>query len=106
MSGNLTFVLREVRRNQRGQVAVLAGIAIVAIIGFAAIVVDIVSLFHDYEMLQAATNAAALAGAQDINCCVAAPGRQSPRQRRTAALRETKTPTLISPSRWPVDIPC
>ncbi len=75
MSWKTTSFVRRVRGDQRGQVAVLAGIAIVALIGFTAIVVDVVYLLQDYEMLQAATNAAALSGAEDINCCIGTPGK-------------------------------
>lgn len=67
-------LLSRLRRDRHGQVAILAAIVIVAIFGFTAIVVDVVYVLHAYSMLQAATRAAALAGAQDINCCSSAPG--------------------------------
>ena len=47
----------------------------VLFVGFGAVVVDIGYLFHVRRVLQTSADMAALAGAQDINCCSASPGR-------------------------------
>jgi len=49
--------------------------ALVVFIGFGAAVVDIGYLFHVRRVMQTSADMAALAGAQDINCCTAAPGQ-------------------------------
>ena len=59
--GNESIVRR--LRGQRGQAIVMITIALVALLGAAAIVIDIGRLYHAYQELQAATQAAALAGA-------------------------------------------
>jgi Flp pilus assembly protein TadG len=53
-------------RDQRGAVGVFVAIGLVAFLGMAALVVDIGVAFSAQKKLQAATNAAALAGAQVI----------------------------------------
>lgn len=53
-------------RDQRGAVGVFVAIGLVAFLGMAALVVDIGVAFSAQQKLQAATNAAALAGAQVI----------------------------------------
>jgi Flp pilus assembly protein TadG len=55
-----------VRDERSGAVAVLVALALPALIGFGALVVDLGYLFAAQIALQAATNAAALAGAQGI----------------------------------------
>ncbi len=60
-------IVRRVRDGQRGQAIVLITIALVSLIGAASIVIDIGRLYHDYEELQAATQAAALAGASVLS---------------------------------------
>jgi Flp pilus assembly protein TadG len=49
-----------------GQVIIIAALLITAIIGMAALVVDMGSLYEDRRSLQAAADAAALAGAQEL----------------------------------------
>ena len=58
--------LRQVWKDRRGVVAILAALGIFAFVGFGAIVVDVAYVIDAHFALQAATNAAALAGAQDI----------------------------------------
>jgi Flp pilus assembly protein TadG len=53
-------------RRQRGAVTVLFAIALVAILGFAALCVDWGYMLYSQRRLQAATDAAALAGAADL----------------------------------------
>jgi Flp pilus assembly protein TadG len=67
MSKHLKSLWRRLRLDQHGSVAALVGFGIVAFVGFAAIVVDVGYLVYAKRMLQASTDAAALAGAQDIN---------------------------------------
>ena len=58
--------LRRVWKDRRGVVAILAALGIFAFVGFGAIVVDVAYVIDAHFALQAATNEAALAGAQDI----------------------------------------
>lgn len=58
--------IRRVWQDERGVVAILVAAGIFAFVGFGALVVDLAYLFNAKFALQAATNAAALAGAQDI----------------------------------------
>jgi Flp pilus assembly protein TadG len=53
--------------NRSGAVAVLVGVLIVVLAAFSAIVIDLGYLFYAQRSLQASTDSAALAGAQDIN---------------------------------------
>ena len=68
-------LLSRLRSDRRGSVAVMMAGALVVFIGFGAAVVDIGYLFHVRRVLQTSADMAALAGAQDINCCTAAPGQ-------------------------------
>jgi Flp pilus assembly protein TadG len=54
-------------RRQRGAVAVLVAVTLVALIGMAALVVDMGQLYSVRDALQVATDAAALAGAQELD---------------------------------------
>ena len=60
---NNESIVRRLRRGERGQAMVLITIALVSLLGAAAIVIDIGRLYQAYQELQAATQAAALAGA-------------------------------------------
>jgi Flp pilus assembly protein TadG len=51
-------------RNERGQALVLTVLALVALLGMAALVLDVGAWFHQKRQLQATADAAALAGAQ------------------------------------------
>ncbi|MCA8272317.1 VWA domain-containing protein [Burkholderia sp. AU30280] len=53
-------------RHQRGAVAIVVAASLIAILGFAAICVDVGYLIYAQRRLQAATDAAALAGATDL----------------------------------------
>ena len=52
------------RRNERGQVIVLTVLSLMALLGMAAMVLDVGAWFHEKRHLQATADAAALAGAQ------------------------------------------
>jgi Flp pilus assembly protein TadG len=58
--------LRKMLRNQRGAVAIMAAFAIPVFVGLTALSVDVGYVYHAQRALQATTNAAALAGAQQI----------------------------------------
>jgi Flp pilus assembly protein TadG len=53
--------------DQRGAMTILMAACAVAFLGFGAIVVDLASVFHAKRSLQASTDAAALAGAQNLS---------------------------------------
>ncbi len=67
MTRHVASFLRRLRRDRSGAVAVLVGVLIVALAAFSAIVIDLGYLFYAQRSLQASTDAAALAGAQDLN---------------------------------------
>ncbi len=60
-------VARRLRAGQSGQAMVMITIALVGFLGAAAIVIDIGRLYQAYQELQAATQAAALAGASVLS---------------------------------------
>ncbi len=59
--------IRRLCADRRGTVTIMTAVTAVAIMGFTAIVIDVGNLVYAKRALQAATDAAALAGAQDIN---------------------------------------
>ncbi|MBV8121051.1 MAG: hypothetical protein JO081_14080, partial [Alphaproteobacteria bacterium] len=63
---NQSSTFRKLLRNESGAVAILAAVAIPAFVALAALSVDVGYVFHAQRALQAATNAAALAGAEQI----------------------------------------
>lgn len=54
------------RRNESGQAVVLMVLALVVLLGMAALVLDVGAWFHDKRRLQGTADAAALAGAQQL----------------------------------------
>src|SRR5690242_21954241 len=54
------------RRNERGQAVVLMVLALVVLLGRAALVLDVGNWFRDKRRLQGTADAAALAGAQQL----------------------------------------
>jgi putative Flp pilus-assembly TadE/G-like protein len=54
------------RKNERGQAIVLMVLALVVLLGMAALVLDVGNWFHTKRQLQATSDAAALAGAQKL----------------------------------------
>ncbi len=62
MKLNNESIVRRLRDGQRGQSIVMVTIAMVALLGVVALVVDIGGLYYAYQQLQVATQAAALAG--------------------------------------------
>src|ERR1700730_8395465 len=67
MNRRVASFLCRLRRDRSGAVAVLVGVLIVVLAAFSAIVVDLGYLFYAQRTLQASADAAALAGAQDLN---------------------------------------
>jgi len=59
-------ILRYLRRQESGQGLVLAAFAMVVILGFAAMAIDVGLFLHERRELQKAADAAALAGAQEL----------------------------------------
>jgi Flp pilus assembly protein TadG len=62
----ISSILR-LHRDRSGVVAILAGVLILALVSFSAIVVDLGYLFYAQRSLQSSADSAALAGAQSIN---------------------------------------
>lgn len=67
--------VRGALRSRRGITALVAAASMVVIVGMAGFVVDLGHAFAVQRALQASADAAALAGAQDINCCADAPNQ-------------------------------
>jgi Flp pilus assembly protein TadG len=63
MNLNNESIVRRVRDGQRGQSLVMIMVLLIALLGAGALVIDIGALYYSYQQLQAATQAAALAGA-------------------------------------------
>ena len=53
-------------RGERGQVLAVVAVALVALLGVAAFAIDVGYAYYAKRQLQSATDAAALAGAQDL----------------------------------------
>lgn len=62
--------IRALRNDRRGAIALMLGLSIPVLIGFAGIVVDVGHVFSVQSQLQASSDAAAMAGAQQIVCTV------------------------------------
>lgn len=69
MTGPLLRLLRTAIRDRRGVSALMVAMAIVVLVGFAGLVIDLGHAFAVQRSLQASADSAALAGAQDITCC-------------------------------------
>jgi hypothetical protein len=63
---NKTLARRHARAGQRGSVSVIVALSLIALLAFTAIAVDVGYLMFSQRRLQAATDAAALAGATDL----------------------------------------
>lgn len=77
MKRPLTFlhsIFARARNDKRGAVAITVALSVTMIFGFAAFVFDIGHVLYVQRSLQASADAAALAGAGEINCCASAPG--------------------------------
>ena len=62
----LRLLLQAIRRNERGQIIVLAGLLMTVLMGFTALAIDVGSMASDKSDLQNAADAMALAAAQDF----------------------------------------
>ncbi|MBS0561635.1 MAG: hypothetical protein JSR21_16420 [Proteobacteria bacterium] len=65
--------LRRLLRDRRGATALMVATAMVGLVAMGGVAADVGYAMQMQGRLQAATDAAALAGAQDINCCSSAP---------------------------------
>jgi Flp pilus assembly protein TadG len=74
MTAIASFV-RRFRRDRRGASAVIMAVMMVVLAGFAGFAIDVGHVLYVKRALQASTDAAALAAAQDINCCSSTPGK-------------------------------
>ncbi len=61
--------LRTLWSNRRGATAVTVGLSMTLIIGMAGFVIDIGHVMYVKRQLQASADAAAIAGARELNCC-------------------------------------
>lgn len=79
MKRSLSFGLRPFAlrfwRSRRGATAITITLLMPLLIGMAGFVVDVGHIIYIQRQLQSATDAAALAGAHDINCCSTQPGK-------------------------------
>ena len=66
MNLNNESIVRRVRDGQRGQSLVMIMLLLVALLGAGALVIDMGAVYNSYQELQAATQAAALAGGQAL----------------------------------------
>ena len=73
MSWAALFLFSQLRRDKRGDIAVIAGFATASLVGMSALVVDGGNVINAQRMLQASSDAAALAAAQDIGSATANP---------------------------------
>jgi Flp pilus assembly protein TadG len=67
MNRRIISCLLRLHRDRSGVVAILAGVLILALVSFSAIVIDLGFLFYAQRALQSSADAAALAGAQNLN---------------------------------------
>ncbi len=86
--------IRPVRNPERGQSLILMAGLLIGLLSMAALVIDLGNVYFSYRQLQAATDAAALAGAEDL------PTLPLQLQRRRTVLRmwEIKTTTASKAS--------
>src|SRR5579862_1595122 len=66
MKMNRKHFVRPVRNGERGQSLVLMAGLLIGLLSMAALVIDLGNVYFSYRQLQAATDAAALAGAEDL----------------------------------------
>jgi Flp pilus assembly protein TadG len=94
MKGRVGSFLRRLRGSERGAVTVFAAIGSIAFIGFGAITVDVAYVFHAKRVLQASSDAAALAGAMQISCCGATSAVDTANTYSGAAGKKNANPNL------------
>lgn len=97
----LNFFMRRICRDQRGSVALVVAISVSAVVGLGGLITQEAILFRTQRALQASTNLAALAGAQDINCCTATPGKAVTTAASYSALNPVSGQTVSMVSGYP-----
>lgn len=92
---------QRIRKDERGGMAVMLAFGMTAIAGLGGLVTQEAILFRVQRSLQASTNLAALAGAQDINCCTAAPGKAKTTAASFSSLNPVSGQTVSMVSGYP-----
>ena len=67
MKRDMKSIFRRLRGDQSGIVVILVALSMVSIVGFTGLAVDVGNVYYAEAKLQASTDSAALAGAQNIN---------------------------------------
>lgn len=75
LAGNARALVGDTLRSTRGASVVIFVMAMVVIVGSTAYVIDLGNVYNAHRVLQASTDAAALAGASEVNCCTTQPGK-------------------------------
>jgi uncharacterized membrane protein len=88
-------------RDERGAVAIILAAAMFAIAGLGGLITQEAMLFQVQRSIQASTNLAALAGAQDINCCSSTPGKAKTTATNYTALNPVAGQTVTMVSGYP-----
>ena len=83
------------RKNERGQAIVLMVLALVVLLGMAALVLDVGNWFHTKRRLQATSDAAALAGAQKLPEDPSGAATMATLAASAASSRSAGTPSLV-----------
>ena len=90
MSAQTTRNSRPGRDHQRGQSLVLIPLMLMVLLGMGALVIDLGNVYYCYEQLQAATQAAALAGANALYTNTAAVAAQTATQYSAAGVGDCR----------------
>jgi hypothetical protein len=88
-------------RDERGAAAIILAAAMFAIAGLGGLITQEAMLFQVQRSIQASTNLAALAGAQDINCCSSTPGKAKTTATNYTALNPVAGQTVTMVSGYP-----
>ncbi|MCI0466712.1 MAG: hypothetical protein L0Y57_06865 [Beijerinckiaceae bacterium] len=101
MTSKLTFWIRRLRRDRRGSVGLMLAASAFAIFSLGGLITQEAMLFRVQRAVQASTNLAALAGAQDINCCSSTPGKANTTAASYTALNPVSGQTLNMATGYP-----
>ncbi len=101
MIPSLKSLTLRIRRDERGVVAVMIGAAITALAGLTGLVTQEAMIYRAQRAIQASTNLAALAAAQDINCCSSQPGKAKTTASTYSSLNPVAGQTVTMASGYP-----
>lgn len=101
MTKRLNFFVRRIFRDRRASVASIVAFSITAVAGMGGLITQEAILYRAQRALQASTNLAALAGAQDINCCTSTPGKAKTTAASYSALNPISGMTVSMASGYP-----